>query len=558
MDLKQAYREMDLNGKEWVLKRVLPATAGSILASVLLAVLIPGIFLRSPAFALLVILIFFTFAASLLWPLAGREARRREIDDEMHLFIIRIGVLSQASSARSSIFEIITKEKESRAILSELQKVKELTRKWNTGLPKALRTVSKQTPSKRFGDFLERMAYAIEADEDPKAFFQNEQEAVMEDYRSRYNTVMDRTEMVREVYLSMISVTMFLNVMLVVLSMLVGINHYLMAFLIVFIFILVEVILWMVIRNTLPRESIWYDPKPHPLRSEYHSRLRIFLWVGICSSAALLLLLLGLGAWFGNVLVLLAISSTPLILPGILVAREERTIIRRDEAFGAFIRTLGGTAETRGAAPVSALKRIRWHDYGALTQQVKGLYDRLLTRIDSKRAWELFIKESRSELISQFLNTYHEGLKAGGSPKQVSTQVSGFFSSIETLRRKRYLTADNFTALLYGLTIFISAGMFMIYEVVSQMVDKLGGLETASQDIESLQSLVLLKDVEGLTALLLAAVIVVTIMHVVFSADAARRFKGGHQLTVLLHGPLLLWTAALSSVLAQLSVRVIL
>jgi len=549
---------MDLNGKEWVLKRVLPATAGSILASVLLAVLIPGIFLRSPAFALLVILIFFTFAASLLWPLAGREARRREIDDEMHLFIIRIGVLSQASSARSSIFEIITKEKESRAILSELQKVKELTRKWNTGLPKALRTVSKQTPSKRFGDFLERMAYAIEADEDPKAFFQNEQEAVMEDYRSRYNTVMDRTEMVREVYLSMISVTMFLNVMLVVLSMLVGINHYLMAFLIVFIFILVEVILWMVIRNTLPRESIWYDPKPHPLRSEYHSRLRIFLWVGICSSAALLLLLLGLGAWFGNVLVLLAISSTPLILPGILVAREERTIIRRDEAFGAFIRTLGGTAETRGAAPVSALKRIRWHDYGALTQQVKGLYDRLLTRIDSKRAWELFIKESRSELISQFLNTYHEGLKAGGSPKQVSTQVSGFFSSIETLRRKRYLTADNFTALLYGLTIFISAGMFMIYEVVSQMVDKLGGLETASQDIESLQSLVLLKDVEGLTALLLAAVIVVTIMHVVFSADAARRFKGGHQLTVLLHGPLLLWTAALSSVLAQLSVRVIL
>ena len=118
--------------------------------------------------------------------------------------------------------------------------------------------------------------------------------------------------------------------------------------------------------------------------------------------------------------------------------------------------------------------------------------------------------------------------------------------------------ADNFTALLYGLTVFISAGMFMIYQVVVKMVSKLNDLTVSSEDVESFQGLVLLKDTSGLTAILLAAVILVILLHVIFSADAARRFRGGHPLTLLLHAPMLLWTAALSAFIALWSVNLIL
>ena len=554
----KAYRELDKSPREWMLVRVLPAAGIASAVSVFLILLLPDIFLSTISFVLLMMMIGFITLSAVVWPLAMWERRRREIDDEIHLFILRVGVLSLASSARGSIFEIATKEGDRKALLRELEKVKELSKRWNVGIPKALRTVSRQCPSKRLGDFLERMAYAIEADEDPKVFFRNEQEAVMEEYRSRYNTTMDRLEIVREIYVSLISVTMFLNVMLVVLSLLVGINHFLMSFLVVFIFIIVEVLLWMVINGTLPRESIWFDPKPRPLNSRFHRRIRISLIVGV-SASLLLLVVNGLvGFQFKYTLLHLAVISTPLLLPGILVMMEEGVIIRRDQAFGAFIRTLGGTAETRGGAPISALKRMRWHDYGALTGQIKDLYDRLLTRIDSTKAWALFVKESRSELISQFLITYQEGIKAGGSPKDVSTLVSGFFTAINSLRKKRYLMADNFTALLYGLTVFISAGMFMIYQVVVKMVSKLNDLTVSSEDVESFQGLVLLKDTSGLTAILLAAVILVILLHVIFSADAARRFRGGHPLTLLLHAPMLLWTAALSAFIALWSVNLIL
>jgi archaellum biogenesis protein FlaJ (TadC family) len=93
--------------------------------------------------------------------------------------------------------------------------------------------------------------------------------------------------------------------------------------------------------------------------------------------------------------------------------------------------------------------------------------------------------------------------------------------------------------------------MFMIYSVVLTMLDKLGGLESSAEEIESFQSLVLLKDVAGLEYVLLAAIVTVVLLHVFFSADAARRFKGGHIYTLMLHAPLLLWTAAISGWVAQ-------
>lgn len=558
MNIVLAYRDLNMDPKIWILTRVLPLTGASVLLSLVLLILFQGIFLQTWAFLLLILLIIFTAATGILWPLVLRDRKKHEIDDEIHLFIIRIGVLSLSSSTRSSIYEIAAKEKSSKAVLRELEKVKTLSREWNIALPRSLRVVAKQTPSRRFGDFLERMAYAIESDEDPKIFFRNEQEAVMEEFKSRYSTTLDRIEVIREVYISMISVTMFLNVMLVVLSMLVGINHYLMSFLVVFIFIVVELVLWVVVNQTLPSEHIWYDPKPRPRGATFHRNVMLWTLGASAVSLALAALILSFGLDEHYTLFYIAIVATPFFAPGIITLREEMKITRRDEAFGAFIRTLGATVESKVGTPTQGLKRLRWHDFGELTGQVKNLYDRLLTRIDSDKSWDLFVQETKSELISQFLNTYHEGIRAGGRPKEVASLVSSYFTSLASLRKRRYLMADNFAAILYGLTIFISAGMFMIHSVVVEMLSKLDALETTSTEVESLQSLVLLKDVAGLETILLAAIIIVILLHVIFSADAARSFRGSHPRILMIHIPALLWTAAISGWLARLAVGTIL
>lgn len=550
MNLVLAYRDLNIDPKIWILTRVLPSAGIALVLSLIAIISLPSIFLESSAFLLLVLLILFAAAASTLWPLVVRDRKKHEIDDELHLFIIRIGVLSLSSSTRASIFEIASREKSSRAILKELEKVKKLARKWNIALPSSLRLVAKQTPSRRLGDFLERMAYAIESDEDPKVFFRNEQEAVMEEFKSRYSNTLDRIEVVREVYISMVSVTMFLNVMLVVLSLLVGINHYLMSFLIVFIFIVVELVLWIVINQSLPSEHIWYEPHPRPRGSLFYIRANILLGISAFVSVIVLIVLALSDPDWHHTLFYGALLTTPLLIPGIYSLREEMRITRRDEAFGAFIRTMGSTVESKVGTPTQGLKRIRWHDFGELTAQVRNLYDRLMTRINSARAWDIFVSETKSELISQFMNTYHEGIRAGGRPKEVASLVSGYFTSLASLRKRRYLMADNFAAILYGLTVFISAGLFMIYSVVVEMLHRLTDLESTAETVEHLQPLVLLKDVSGLENILLAAILIVTILHVIFSADAARRFRGSSVRILFVHVPALLWTAAVSAWLA--------
>ncbi len=546
-----AYRDLGIDPKVWALKRVIPAAMLGVVLAIVLIILLPDIFLLGYGFGLLILGIFFIALIAVIYPVVLRERKKQELDDELHLFIIRIAVLSLSSSTRSSIFEIASKEKTSKHVFNELIKVRSLAKEWNISLPRSLRIIAKQTPSARFGDFLERMAYAIESDEDPKIFFINEEEAVMEEFKSRYSTTLDRLEVVREVYISMVSVTMFLNVMLVVLSMLVGINHYLMSFLIIFIFIVVETLLWIVINSVLPKESIWYDPKPRPLESKFHRNIKYSLYVGGILTVLFAGLFLLFPITLETLILYIAGVMTPLLIPGFVIMREERTIIRRDEAFGAFIRTIGSTSESKGGAPSQGLKRIRWHDFGALTEQVKNLYDRLKMRIDSEKAWRLFVKETRSELISQFLNTYQEGIAAGGSPKEVSSLISGHFTTLSSLRKRRYLMADNFGAILYGLTIFISAGMHMIYRVVLEMLERLTSLESSSSDIENFQPLVLLKDVEGLEVVMLIAIILVVLLHVGFSADAIRRFKGSHPMMIMVHLPMLMWTAAISGFIAQ-------
>jgi len=554
----KAYRDLDMDPSEWVLKRVLPAGAAAIAVSIILMLVLPGVFLGGAPLMLLALLVLFSIATAFIFPAVARDRKKNEIDDQLHLFIIRIGVLSLSSSTRTSIYEHAAREKSSREISKELEKVRLLAGKWKVSIPEALRLVAKQTPSRRLGDFMERMAYAIETDEDPKAFFRNEQEAVLEEFKSRYSNTLDRIEVVREVYISMVSVTMFLNVMLVVLSLLVGINHYLISFLIVFIFILVEVILWIVLDQTLPRERIWFDPKPRPKGTMFTTRMRSALVLSAIASTVLLSILLLSGPGLHMVILYLAISLTPLMVPGLMVSREERTIVRRDESFGAFIRILGATAESKGGIPLSVIKRLRWHDFGPLTEQVRNLYDRLGTRIDHEASWDLFVRESRSELISQFMNTYLEGVRSGGSPKEVSSLVSSYFTSLGSLRKRRYLMADNFTAILYGLTMFISGGLFMIERVVAEMISRLDSLTGLTSEVENLQPLVLLKDVSNLEVILMIAVVSVVVIHVAFAADACRRFRGSNPQTLLLHLPGMMWVAAISGLVAELAVGTVL
>ena len=71
-------------------------------------------------------------------------------------------------------------------------------------------------------------------------------------------------------------------------------------------------------------------------------------------------------SWDKYGLILLAIPLTPLLVPSTLVQREEKKVLRRDEAYPDFIRALGGTAQARSAEPSATIKALRGIDFGML------------------------------------------------------------------------------------------------------------------------------------------------------------------------------------------------
>ena len=106
--------------------------------------------------------------------------------------------------------------------------------------------------------------------------------------------------------------------------------------------------------------------------------------------------------WDRYGLLLIVAPLSPMLIPALMVAREERQVLRRDETYPDFIRALGGTAQARSAEPSATIKALRGIDFGVLDDSIDRLEKRLSTRIDSDRAWDYFTADTNSAVISRY------------------------------------------------------------------------------------------------------------------------------------------------------------
>ena len=88
-----AYRDMGIDPKVWTLKRVIPAGMLAVLLSIILAILLPSIFMSGYGLGLLLLTVVFMVLIAVSWPYLIRERKRQELDDELHLFSCSYGLL---------------------------------------------------------------------------------------------------------------------------------------------------------------------------------------------------------------------------------------------------------------------------------------------------------------------------------------------------------------------------------------------------------------------------------------------------------------------------------
>jgi len=581
-----ALRRLEMPVPRFIFAFVLPAALAGLVSAILLIWLTGG-FAEGGLFAgftgvfLIIMLPLLTGGAAIYFPVLEVNRSAIKIEKEMHMFITRMGILSLGEVGADTIFDILRQMKDYGELAQEVKRIETLVDKWHTSLPEAARIVAQQSPSPLWTDFLDRMAFSIEAGQPIDAFMRAEQETVAEQYNTLYDTRLEGVDTLKEIYVSLVSAGLFGLVVAGIHLVLFEIGNGSSAtpielatrirwlLLAGFLFVIIQVGALFAFRATIPDDQTF-------ARDEFETPFRLlfrqtWLGAGLVSIALFIVTIIVVIAYWESLtttwdkygLILLALPLTPLLIPSILVQREESKVLRRDEAYPDFIRALGGTAQARSAEPSATIRALRGIDFGMLDESIDRLEKRLSTRIDSERAWDYFAADTNSAVISRYNRIYIEGSQSSGEPAETADMVSRSVTNLLSLRRRRSLSASTMWGVAFGLLISSVVSLNVTISIVLQLGETIAGVATSiseTTDIGSISDaagdfvLPVMEDPTAVADNILMFKIIASILilvQVLAVSLIATRLRGGGFTSAVGQMIQLLWVAALASLISS-------
>lgn len=445
-----------------------------------------------PKLILTILFPLLTLSAVLLYPLSNTSKLATEIEQDMHMFITRMGILSLGEQAERGMFDILKDMKDYGALANEVQAIETLVTKWHTNLPEAARIVGRQSPSPIWSDFLDRMSFSVEVGQPIGEFMRSESETFESQYQTLYDARLEQLDTLRETFVSLTTTGMLLLVVsglhLVLFQVGDGTND-LIAIIIrsryvigaSALFAFLQFGAWFLFTLVIPDEPLFAR---HSFNTKQKINLRRawiaatflvtfeslgFLYVLATSDFGSLLLT----NWKYYGLFMIALTMTPFLLPSILVSREEVKVRRRDEAFPEFIRAFGGTAQARSAEPSAMIKALSSIDFGALSSSIDQLEKRLAMRIDSDYSWDWFAADNNSMMVSRFTRVFLEGSQSSGEAGTVGDLVSQSTAGLLALRNRREISAGTMRGVSYGILIAMIIALNITIEIVAGLGEQI-------------------------------------------------------------------------------------
>jgi flagellar protein FlaJ len=546
----ESYQHMETPVSRYLALVVAPSIAFFLLTVIVFVVtnFPPLVALPIPLLGLL------SLTVAVVYPKILRDQKRKEIEDRLHLFITHMTILSTANIDRVEVFRTLGEEEEYGALAEEMRRITQLVDTWNQSLDDALRIRSDKSPSKPFADFLDRLAYTINAGQEIQDFLLSEQDVVIQNYVTIYEGSLENLEVMKDLYLSMVLSVTFALVFATVLPILTGTDPTMTVGAVVVLFAFVQTGFLVLIRSTAPYDPVWYHPEKHTTDAEW--RIRISVAVGFVLTLVMmvscLLVLMGQTGIDPDSIPLpfyAAIPTTPLLVPGLVVRREEERIKERDDEFTNFIRALGATETAKQSTTTRVLESLRGKEFGALTQNVDDLYKRLNMRIEPSMAWRLFTADSRSYLIQTFSEMFLVGRQMGGDPKQLGELISSNMNVVLQLRERREQSTVTLIGVLYGISAASTFAFFIGLEIVGVLSSMSIGLNSSQLDITT----IIHTDVYDIPTIEYLLVIIV-LLNSVLSSLIIRIADGGHKVNAYMHFVFLTWISSVIAVFTRILV----
>jgi len=561
--LVESYRRMYIPMGKYISFILVPAL-GFFLLSIVAAVLLDLPLMIKLPIPLLGML---AFVSAVFYPKILLSQRKRQLDNRFHLLVTHMTVLSTTKIDRMEVFRTLADEQEYGELANEMHRIVELVDTWNQSLDDACRRRAKEVPSETVSDFFERLAYTMGAGQSLEDYLLSEQEQIIQNYKTVYEGTLGNLDVMKDLYLSMILAMTFALVFAVVLPVLTGTDPTLTVSAVIVMYIFVQSGFFLAIRSMAPYDPLWFHPEKYS--SPIDEKVRNSFVAGASLSA--LLFLISLGGMFGMSPVrlgdlvpfvsaplplplLAAIPVTPLIIPGVVIRREEGRVKGRDEEFPSFIRALGATEGAKQSTTSTVLSSLRTKDFGPLTPAVDNLYKRLNLRIEPADAWHHFTADCRSYLIQTFSEMYLVGREMGGSPTLLGELIAENMNEVLKLRQQRQQATVTLIGLLYGITAASTFAFFIGLQVVNLLADM--SLDLASDAVSFDVGSLINTEVYNIP-LIEFLLVVVVLFSAMLSALMIRTVDGGHKMNTYMHFVLLTWIGAIVAIGTKIMVATV-
>ncbi len=547
-EFKIAYRNLE-NPEKFFKRILLPSLAGGLILLFLPSML--GSFLHidlNPiAFSSMGIII---IILGVLYPYISWKNRENEINGKMHFFITHLRVLAISDLSLKDIINIIgEKRKVYKSLGDEIRKISILSTQWKVPLARAFRFISDRTPSKMLKDFLDRFSQSLVSGVSHREFIEQEQGAVLEEYKTMYESANENLTILNEVYISLLISISFLLSFGLVLPMVTGtadMNTFVYGS--AFMLIAVEGLLLYLLKSMMPADEIWPQTGE---KSETEKKIYSLFFMSLVACIGI-----GISLFFMRSVmsldslpmeIIVSIALTPLVIPGIRTYMEEQDIARRERNFLGFLPALGSISAMRGGKINESVQYLSEKDYGILTPHIKNLYKRLRTRIDDDAAWEWFGVDTCSNYIQRASEMFREATYAAANPREVARMITENIRKLRDLRLKKLSIIKTTVSLFLGITFGIAFSVYVSL-VIAERLNEIW-LE-ASQPLEDLQQI----DIGGILhtvplqtfSNIYIVIFLVLIVHSLILALTIRTLRGSHIMITPLYFVPMVWISSIT------------
>jgi archaeal flagellar protein FlaJ len=331
--------------------------------------------------------------------------------------------------------------------------------------PDAVRMVGEQTNSEDTKTFLLRLSDALRSGEPLPSFLSREAIVQGDRYENDYETKLESLKKWTDAYTAVSVSAALIVIMNMVMTMIYSAGTSMMGLMVTVAVAAAFGVAWIMFRTAPETFTV---PLSKGTKEQRLSRRLFFMLVPAALLVSVALTLVGVPQGF-----ILIVASFILVPIGIVSVIADGKVSKKDSEISPFLRSLGGTATSRGTTLKEALTSMKKDSFPTLRPDIRMLVLRLSAFVNPGFCWRTFGTETGSKLAEQSTGIFIEAVGLGGDPEKTGALTSMFAMKTAMLRAKRRGVAATFSWLAIVMHGVMAALMIFLMGILEQFAIRL-------------------------------------------------------------------------------------